>query len=304
MRKYVDGGRKRREGRGKIVPLALLVLTLILGLIAVAACSPQGLAQSATATANANATIIASPSPAVTATSPSTATIGPGAPPIAPTVGITATGVVTPAETPAPRPTPTGEPPDPLSVLNIYRFFSPSAVLVSRDLVDLDGKDTGEILYTITEGAVSITEELRSGIAVLTYDSVYRQWIPVWASPPITGAISPLPSANRSAAGGYNGGKILGSSGPPILVARTTTRDGKAHLQLWRWDVEKQEGVPLKMRKPNGGDVDVIFEAELDANVADIDDDGIYEVVLDNLAAVQVWTWDGAAQVFVLKGDR
>lgn len=286
--------------RGIAAILALLALTLI----PLAGCSPQSMAQSATATANAETTQVANPSPtiitptlSITPTIPAQATVS-----ITATASITATGVVTEVGTPAPRPTPTGEPPDPMSRLNIFQFFATDDTLVARDFINLDGVGTDEILMTISGVRRIITDEVNSGIGVLTYDTTYREWVPLWSPGPITGTTSPLPSANRKEAGGYNGGNLLGSA-EPVLVARTTTVDGKAHLYLWRWNKESREGAPLKMTAPGGaGDVDAIFDADLDANVADIDDDGIYEVVLDNVAGVQVWKWDGTR--FVLRGER
>ncbi len=301
MRKIIDLGWRRVGGRGAAATLALLALTLI----PLAGCSPQSMAQSATATSNAQATQVANPSPTVisptlsiTPTAEAQATLS-----ITATASITATGVVTAPGTPTPLPTPTGEPPDPLSVLNIFQFFSPNDTLVARDPVNLDGTGADEVLYTIAgrQSFITDTTEIRSGIGVLTYDATYRQWIPIWASPPLSGTTSPLPSANRKEAGGYNGGNLLGN-GEAVMLARTTTLDGKAHLYLWRWNKEKGEGEPLKMAAPGGaGDADALFDADLDANVADVDDDGIYEVVLDNVAGVQIWKWDGTR--FVLRGD-
>jgi hypothetical protein len=192
--------------------------------------------------------------------------------------------------------------------LNIFQFFNREDNLVARDFVNLDDTSTAEVIYTVSQVPLSSTMEVESGIGVLGYNSTSRQWVVIWASKPISGTASPLPSANRKEAGGYNGGNILGSRGP-VLVIRNTTVDGKAHLRLWRWNKEKGqgalkgEGEPLKMVPAGGGaDVDAVFDADLDANVADLDDDGIYEVVLDNLASVQIWKWDGTH--FVLRGDR
>lgn len=308
MLKPTDRERRRVRELYMALPFALLTLAMIL--IPLAGCSPQSMAQSATATADAQATQLANPSPtAIPITSTTAFTPVEATAAITATAGITATGVVTPEGTAGPASTPTGPPPDPVSVLNIFQFFPTNYTLVARDLVNLDGAGTDEVIYTISETRLTITQEVQSGIGVLSYNANARQWVPIWGSKPISGTASPLPSANRKEAGGYNGGNILGISGPPVLVVRTTTLDGKAHLRLWRWNTLKGEGTlkgagePLKMAQAGGtSDTDAVFDADLDAIVADIDDDGIYEVILDNVASVQVWTWDGTR--FVLRGDR
>ncbi|MDQ3703772.1 MAG: hypothetical protein M3437_00855, partial [Chloroflexota bacterium] len=54
----------------------------------------------------------------------------------------------------------------------------------------------------------------------------------------------------------------------------------------------------LRMVPVGGGaEQNAAFTADLDLNVADLDDDGIYEVVADNVAGVQVWKWDGQKYV-------
>ncbi len=281
-------GRKGERG----IASMLTLLSLMLILVPLAGCSPQGVAQSATATASSQATQAASSAPTV---APSTLPTTPTAVSVqvTSTEGILVTPVPTPEGTEGPRPTPTGTAPDPLSLLNIFQFYSGDFNLVSRDVVNLDGTGPDEVLFTAAGIRHVITDEVRSGIAVLSYDPVYREWSPLWASEPISGTASPLPSTNRKEAGGYNAGNILGNIGP-VLVARTTTVDGKAHLYLWRWNNDKKVGERLKMASAAGApDTDAVFDADLDVNVADLDDDGIYEVVVDNLASVQVWRWDG-----------
>jgi hypothetical protein len=309
MLKTTDLGRKHIGERGTAAILSLLALILTLALIILEGCSPQSMAQSATSTVAAQSTQLANPSPSSSITSTVAATPVEATASITATAEVTATGVVTPEDTAGPAPTPVGTPPDPISQLNILRFFSRSDTLVARDLVSLDGAGTDEVIYLVSSVRQTITSEVDSAIGVLGYNSTNRAWTPIWASRSISGTASPLPAANRKEAGGYNGGDIL-RSGSPVLVLRTTTLDGKAHLRLWSWNKDKGEqgelkgvGEPLKMVPAGGGaDVEASFEADLDANVADINDDGIYEVILDNLASVQVWKWDGAR--FVLRGDR
>ncbi len=280
-----------------VATISLLALALTLTLVPLAGCSPQSRAQSPAATVSAQATQVQVQAATITPT----IAIALTTPTVVATTSITATAVVTPAGTAGVRPTPSGEAPDPVSMLNVFQFFPPNDTLVSRDLLDLDGAGTGEVFFTISGSRFPITAEVQSGLGVLSYDATYREWVPLWATPPLTGTASPLPAANRKEAGGYNGGNILGNVGP-ILAARTTSVDGRAYLYLWRWDKAAKEGKPLKMALDAGGEKDAVFSADLDANLADLDDDGVYEVVLDNLASVQIWRWDGAR--FVPRGGR
>lgn len=219
-------------------------------------------------------------------------------------VATSATGTITPAVpvsatatvvegTPTPRPTPTGEPPDPESRLNIYQFYQTNNILVRRDSVQLDGSGADEVLYTLTGPDPVITGELRSNINVLTYDATYREWTATWSSDPISGTATPLLSVAQSEIGGLNGRDLL-RTGTPILMLRTTTADNRAHLHLYRWEAAGKKADLLRMVPTGGGaEQNAAFSADLDLNVADLDDDGIYEVVADNVAGVQVWKWDG-----------
>jgi hypothetical protein len=199
--------------------------------------------------------------------------------------------------TPTPRPTPTGEPPDPESRLNIYQYYQTNNTLVRRDSVQLDGGGANEVLYTLTGPDPVITGETRSNINVLTYDPTYREWNSTWSSDPVSGTATPLLSVAQRDLGGLNGDDLL-RTGAPIFIIRTTTQDGRAHLYLYRWDAAAKKADPLKMVPAAGGaEQNAAFDADLDLNVADLDDDGVYEVVADNVAGVQVWKWDGQKYV-------
>lgn len=279
---------RRRLLGGPISLIPICVLLMLAPLFA--GCSPQGMAQSATATAQA----AASPSPAGTAAT--TAIVTP-AETQTPQAAATITLTDTLAEgTPTPRPTPTGEPPSPLDTLNVFNYFPETGTLVKRDTLQLDtATEPDEVMITVTSPQEEITGTFSSAIAVLTYDSVYREWDVRWSSTSITGTASPLPGANR--AGGVNGGDLL-RTGTPILLLRTTTEDNRAHLAMWRWNTGTGNGDFLKMLPIDGElEREAVFDADLDVNVADINDDGVYEVVADNLAGVQVWKWDGSRYV-------
>src|SRR5687768_8574867 len=190
---------KRIRTRGLSAPgfaltLALMLLVLALG---IAGCAPgqnaaQPAAQSPSATPQSSTPTAGAP---VTGTAVA---------PITGTATITATGT--------PIPTPTGPAPDPMSQLQLLAFINSEDDLVKRDLLDLNGDGKlHEVLFTISGNRVPITAEVTSRVAVLTYDDVYRTWSLPWYSAPITGTAHPLPAANRSGAGGYNGGNILGT---------------------------------------------------------------------------------------------
>ena len=242
--------------------------------------------------------------PAATATAAASATpSGPAGEPASTAFAVPATtGTVagTPGAggTPTPRPVPTGTPPaDPLALLNIFNFFQPGDTLVKKDVLQLDGQGADEVLYTITGPDRGITSEYHSAISVLMYDPIYREWQPAWSSGGVQGKASPLPAASLVV--GYNGGDLL-RTGRPILALRTTTRDGRAHLRLWGWDGAARKAEPLKMQAPDGQGVkDAVFDADLDLTLVDLNDDGVYEVVADNVNSMQVWGWDRVGNRFV-----
>jgi hypothetical protein len=225
------------------------------------------------------------------AVEPTTAAV----PPVTSTETITATA--TPAGTPTPRPTPTGPPfEEPLLLYSPFEFIIPGNVLARSDILQLDGEGTEEGLLTITESRLGltrpVTEEVASALGVVTYDPVYREWVLTWQSDALPGVARPLPDVELP--GGYNGGDLL-RDGSTILALRTTTLDGKAHLFVYRYDRQARTAAPLKMVLAEGAaETDAHFEADLDVNVADLDDDGVYEVIADNVAGVLTWRWDGS----------
>jgi hypothetical protein len=194
--------------------------------------------------------------------------------------------------TPTARPTPSGPPPAPEDMLTF--FSSPSGgMLVKRDYLPLGKDGSQEILFTLTGPSDVITGESHSDMGVLIYDTTYRKWNLGWntSTNTVLGLASPLPAANR--VDGYNGGDLL-RTGSPIFLMRTTTMDGRAHLRMWKWDAGKQTASPVNVAPAGGGAAGESFDADLDVTVADLDNDGIYEVVADNLSGVQVWKWDGS----------
>lgn len=235
-------------------------------------------------------------SPTALISTPSTADV-----PFSGTPSVVATGTIT--GTIEAAPTPFGTPPSAFDTLNTFQYVPSGKSLAKRDRVQLDapGANAGEdeILLTITGPSEIITGEVDSRIGVLSYDSVYRQWDLGWTSEVVSGTATPLLNTSQKDIGGVNGGDLL-QTGDPILVLRTTMGDGRARLYMWRWNRESREAAPVtKSDSPLEGS-DRVFEADLDVNLMDIDDDGIYEIVADNLSGVQIWKWDG--NIFKLEG--
>lgn len=213
-------------------------------------------------------------------------------------------------------PTPSGTPPSAFDTLNTFQYVPSGKSLVKRDRVQLDapGANAGEdeILLTITGPSETITGAVDSRIGVLSYNSVYRQWDLGWTSEVVSGTATPLLNIGQKDIGGVNGGDLL-RTGDPIVVVRTVMDDGSARLHMWRWNRQSREAAPVKKAigsrqaaegTPEGSDTasDTVFEADLDINLMDIDDDGVYEIVADNLSGVQIWKWDG--NIFKLEGER
>ena len=250
--------------------------------------------------------LIGSPTALVSTPSPASSTADV---PSVETPSVEATGTITGTSTVTGTaevlPTPSGTPPSAFDGLNTFQYVPSGKSLVKRDRVQLDapGPNAGEdeVLLTITGPSEIITGEGDSRIGVLTYDPVYRQWDLGWTSEVVSGTATPLLNTGQKDIGGFNGGDLL-RTGDPILVVRTTMDDGAARLHMWRWNRESREASPVtKSDGPLEGS-DTIFEADLDINLMDIDDDGVYEVVADNLSDVQIWKWDG--NIFKLEGGR
>ncbi len=286
MHKKVSGGRRAGSGVMLLATLALIV-PLFSGCSA-----PREMAQAQQVEGSPTA-LISTPSPASSTT----------AIPSAGTPSIQATGTVT--GTTQVVPTPSGVPSSAFNTLNAFRYVPTGKTLVKQDRVQLDAPGDGageaEVLLTIMGPSETITGEVDSGIGVLSYDSVARQWGFTWSSEVVSGTASPLLNIGQKEIGGFNGGDIL-RTGDPILVVRTTLDDGRAQLHLWRWNRGLHNAAPVK--KSGGAPVgnDVTFEADLDINLMDIDDDGIYEIVADNLSGVQIWKWDG--NTFAVEGGQ
>ncbi|HST04556.1 MAG TPA: hypothetical protein VLQ48_07460 [Chloroflexia bacterium] len=271
-------------------------------ILALAACSPQTAPSSQPAILQQAAS--ATPALTETAPLPTATTIVAPASTVTATEALTATGVAT--GTAVVRPTPTGEPPaNPYDMLQVFGFTSPGNLIIKRDRLPLDDGAVNNVLMTLTEARLGqtrpITEEVNSVLNVVTYNDKYFEWDLTWQSDPISGVARLLPAVpppgSHGAIGGWNGGKLLGTD-DRVIALRTTTLDGAAHLELFKWNKTTHAGEVLKMVPVGGGaEKDAIFDADLDINMADLNEDGVYEVVADNVAGVQVWSWDGSKYV-------
>lgn len=302
-------------GPRKIIRLG--ALPIVCGLIIVApllaGCSPQSLAQVATATASASTATPVTARPTVASTPPSVITAGTSmtatqaAALVTPALLITSTGTVTGTAvaegTPTIRPTPSGVAQEPASVLNVFQFVQANDTLVKHDQIQLDGAGPEETLITTTGLGQEITGEVASALSVLTYDPVYREWNVTWHSTAVSGTASPIPGAGLGPGLGYNGGDLL-RTGAPIFLLRTTTPDNLAHLHMYKWDRDKRSAQPVQMLATGSQVRDAVFDGDLDVNVADLDDDGVYEVVADNVNGTQVWKWDAQNSRYAPEGTR
>jgi hypothetical protein len=272
------------------------IMCSFLLILALSACSPQTAPSSQPAILQQAAS--ATPSLTETASVPTATTIAAPASTVTATVPITATDVTTGTATV--RPTPTGAPPsNPYDALQVFGFTSPGNLIIKRDRLPLDGGSVDNVLMTLTESRLGatrpITEEVNSVLNVVTYDDKYFDWNLTWQSDPISGVARLLPATGSL--GGWNGGNLLGTD-DRVLALRTTTLDGAAHLELFKWNKSTHAGEVLKMVPVGGGaEKDAIFDADLDINLVDLNDDGVYEVVADNVSGVQVWSWDGSKYV-------
>jgi hypothetical protein len=184
-------------------------------------------------------------------------------------------------------------------MLQVFGFTSPGNLIIKRDQLPLDDGTVDNVLMTLTEARLGqtrpITEEVNSVLNVVTYNDKYFEWDLTWQSDPISGVARLLPADGTL--GGWNGGKLLGTD-DRVIALRTTTLDGAAHLELFKWNKTTHAGEVLKMVPVGGGaEKDAVFDADLDINMADLNEDGVYEVVADNVAGVQVWSWDGSKYV-------
>lgn len=286
------------HGTPRVWFLTVFCAFLVVSVFAIAAFSPRTDRPAMLAQAEPTATLVVQlNATATTATSATTSTVATATTEVTGSVPVTATEVAT--DTASVRPTPSGPPPaDPYAQLTVFGFLT-AGNLVAQTVRVPSGGPVDNVLLTITEARLGlshpVTEEVTSALGMAVWDPVYYSWGLGWQSTPMSGTARLVQLTNQP--GGWNGGALLGTD-EHVIALRTTTIDGVAHLQLFKWNTNTKQGDPLRMVPVGGGaEQDAIFNADLDVNMADLDDDGVYEVIADNVAGVQVWRWDGSKYV-------
>ncbi len=218
----------------------------------------------------------------------------PFAPPVAPPAGsVTATATVT-ATTVAT---------DPFALLNIFDFVPEDGALVSESILNVGGDATNEVLLTAnvtrpqtTTLGTTITPTV-GALAVLRYDATNSRWHVQWetGAASVPGAATELPDTFPGSSRRYQAGDLL-RTGQPILLLRTVDPPAPprllpaVHLRLWAWTGDA--AVPVQMAGPDGNPGPADFVGSSDVQLADLDDDGVMEVIVDSGAHTTVYRWD------------
>jgi hypothetical protein len=206
------------------------------------------------------------------------------------------------ADTPTPEGTVNATPvvTDPFQVLDVFNLPQGER-LVKKSILDLGGGDPKEVLLTIssqqtqtnTVGVVETTTV--SSLAVLRYDPAGSEWKTQWQSTPVPGMASVLPDTIGETNRIYQGGDLL-RTGQPILLLRTyepatKTIPGAEHLHLWAWTGDT--AVPVRMiAAGEASERDADFSGTSDVQTADLDDDGVIEIIADSGAHTDIYRWD------------
>ena len=192
---------------------------------------------------------------------------------------------------------------DPFSVLNVFDLLPGGGTLVKQSVLNLRGDETNEVLLAadVTRAqtnTVGVVETTTIGtMAVLNYSREQGEWLVQWqteaASPP--GAVQALPDTLGDATRRYQGGDLL-RTGQPIFLLRTyeapTAPDAPPtiHLRLWAWTGDT--AAPLRMTGADGTTGEAHFTATSDVQTADLDDDGVIEVIVDSGPASTIYRWE------------
>jgi hypothetical protein len=138
-------------------------------------------------------------------------------------------------------------------------------------------------------------------MAVLRYNREQGEWLVQWetGAAALPGMIQGLPETQGDTTRRYQGGDLL-RTGQPILLLRTYeapkapgpegTPPPTIHLRLWAWTGDT--AVPLRLTGPDGAAGEAHFSATSDVQTADLDDDGVIEVIVDSGAASTIYRWD------------
>ena len=192
---------------------------------------------------------------------------------------------------------------DPFSVLNVFDLLPGGGTLVKESVLNLGGDETNEVLLaadvtralTNTAGVVETTTI--GTMAVLRYSRDDGAWLVQWetGSTALPGRIQGLPETQGDGTRRYQAGDLL-RTGQPILLLRTyeapqaPDAPPTIHLRLWAWTGDT--AVPLRMTGADGAAGEAHFIASSDVQTADLDDDGVIEIIVDSAAHTDIYRWD------------
>lgn len=233
-----------------------------------------------------------------------------GAAPARPAAQATATTAVTTTGTVTATGTATASV-DPLNLFHPFDFVPDDAELVKESVTDLGGGDPREALLTMsistpeTDTTGTVVTATVSTLKVLRYDKSSGEWKVIWQpQPDVPGQAIALPETRGINPDRYQAGDLL-RTGQPILLLRTqapgATPDAPpiVSLRLWAWTGDT--AVPLQMTTPDGQQQDAVFTGTSDAQTADLDDDGVIEIIVDSGPSATVYRWDATQTRFVVK---
>jgi hypothetical protein len=144
-----------------------------------------------------------------------------------------------------------------------------------------------------------------STLKVLRYTKSSGEWQVLWQpQPDVPGQAIALPETRGISPDRYQAGDLL-RTGQPILLLRTqepgATPDAPpvVSLRLWAWTGDT--AVPLQMTTPDGKQQPAVFTGTSDAQTADLDDDGVIEIIVDSGPTATIYRWDAAQTRFVVR---
>jgi hypothetical protein len=70
-------------------------------------------------------------------------------------------------------------------------------------------------------------------------------------------------------------------------------------LRLWAWTGDT--AVPLHLTTADGQQQDAVFTGTSDVQTADLDDDGVIEVIVDSCPTTTIYRWDASQTRFVVR---
>jgi hypothetical protein len=220
---------------------------------------------------------------------------------------VTATGTVTSSGTPTATV-------DPLNLFHPFDFVPEGGELVKESVTELGGGDPREALLTMsistpeTDTTGTVITPTVSTLKVLRYDKGSGEWKLLWQpQPDVPGQAIALPETRGSGSDRYQAGDLL-RTGQPILLLRTqepgATPDAPptVTLRLWVWTGDT--AVALQMTTPDGKQQEAAFTGTSDVQTADLDDDGVIEVIVDSGPTSTIYRWDAAQTRFVVRDQK